>query len=652
MNFAAIVKLSRDLGQATTPWLLAAMCCLLAISASHAAQTPATATSSAVAVAYCTGKEVRLTLSDARECDYVSYNDATPAVGGAPRWAKVTAEFANAAQVLTLNVGPHLVRGIEIFDGGTGQLLAGPVGTAYPYSPEHGLLVGYSFSLAPGQAGEHVYYVRIETISVPYAFVQASLDPLSAQEMNQRISLGIHLGVLGLLVLISGGVYAVTRTPIMGVFALVILNLLLSTMAGSGLLFKYLWPDWPRFNELFFGTMFFLRAGLWLWLAQTFLAPYTTPRWYRPGCQLAYGLVAIMIVLVWFGYSHVSTLLGLVFAAFVFPVAQIIAISMTNNIRLVYQRILMSGYALGALGMWAALLVVAFPTDNPELPIQITRVIDYATPVILLGLVMFHYRETMLQLAASQEENVKIRMGLELERKLQHERKLMVDMLTHELKNPLASINMAIGSLSSSLRDDDGLSKRRLQNMERSVHSMDTVIERCNLMNQLDQSALQCQPSRISLQQTLADIIARSSDAGRLDLTIEGADVVVTDPQFFQMIMSNLIDNALKYSPAHTKVTVCAKHVPTVETTHATTHAISRLTIEVANTVGAKGAPDAAMVFTRFYRHPSAHQTSGSGVGLYLSQSLAKLMGGEIHYQSNQDRVLFRVELPEPPSHA
>ncbi|HEY7804789.1 MAG TPA: 7TM diverse intracellular signaling domain-containing protein [Orrella sp.] len=164
-----------------------------------------------------------------------------------------------------------------MFDGQTGQRVGGPVGLAYPYSPEHGLLVGYTFSVTPSSVGEHNYYVRVLTSTLPYAFVEATLDPVTAQTMSQQIGLGIRLGVVSLLVFISASVYAVTRTPIMGVFFIVILNLLLNTLAGSGLLFQYLWPNSPRFNEFFFSTMAYLRPGLWVWLAQTFLASYQTP---------------------------------------------------------------------------------------------------------------------------------------------------------------------------------------------------------------------------------------------------------------------------------------------------------------------------------------------------------------------------------------
>jgi signal transduction histidine kinase len=232
-----------------------------------------------------------------------------------------------------------------------------------------------------------------------------------------------------------------------------------------------------------------------------------------------------------------------------------------------------------------------------------------------------------------------MQLGLAFEHKLKEERKLMVDMLTHELKNPLASISLAIGSLSNIFKDGNSMIERRLRNIDQSVRSMDAVIERCNLMNQLDQSALTYNAERIDLRQAIEEVLQRSGQRTRVALSIDSSSYVVTDLQFFQMIVSNLIDNALKYSPDTTTVHVCV-HREKCESPE-------QLIIEVSNQISAKGAPDPKLVFTRFYRHTMAHDTSGSGVGLYLAQTLARLMGGRIVYEPTPGHVVFRVWLPQ-----
>lgn len=594
---------------------------------------------------YCVGDEQPLTLEQATQCIYGDYVDLTMTARYADvRWAKVQAQTGQALQNLTIGVTPHLMREIEIFEGPSGQRVAGPVGTSHTFSEEHGLLAGYTFAFSVPAQTERTYYVRMVTYGLPYGYVEAAFDAATVQEIHQRIGLGVHLGVLGLLTVISLSLFAATRSRVMGVFALNIVNLLLSVMLGSGLLYMYLWPQLPQLNQLLFNTMFYIKPALWVLLAQTFLSPYDTPRWYHPSCRVAYLIVGAMLLLSWFSMGSVSIVLMLVFGVTVFPVVQLVAIAKTGGMRTFYQRVLMFGYGFGALAMWIALLIAIYPSNHPNMPIQLTRVIDYINPVVLLALVMFNYRETLLQLNQVKEENMTMQLGLAFEQKIKEERKLMIDMLTHELKNPLASISLAIGSLSRTFKDDKNLVTRRLQNMDQSVRSMDAVIERCNLMNQLDQSTLTYQRQAVNLKPLITGVIDRFSGSSRVVLDVDGVDTFPTDSQFFQMIAGNLIDNALKYSPAGSPVQVSLAHQGT--------DANSALVIEVSNDVGTKGVPDPSLVFTRFYRHELAQETTGSGVGLYLVRALVGLMGGEIEYLSSENQVMFRVTLPESNSHA
>jgi signal transduction histidine kinase len=168
---------------------------------------------------------------------------------------------------------------------------------------------------------------------------------------------------------------------------------------------------------------------------------------------------------------------------------------------------------------------------------------------------------------------------------------------------------------------------------------MDAVLERCHLMNQLDQSTLQSRPATISLNESLANITARLPDSARVVLSMEGRDVFTTDLQFFEIIVFNLLENALKYSATNTTVHLNLHHQ--VLESH------PWLVIEVSNQIGHKGFPAKGLVFSRFYRHPLAHDTAGSGVGLYLVQALTKLMQGHIKYEPSANTVMFRVQLPE-----
>jgi signal transduction histidine kinase len=601
---------------------------------SHAKTAPA------LSVQYCTAIESDLTLSQAKQCNYVSRNELDLAISqGSVIWVRVSAQNQAERQApISIHVAPYLIKRIEIFNGNTDELLAGPVGMEFAFSEQHGRLGGYSFTLNPAVTLTSIYYARLVTSGLPYAFVTATmLDQASNHQDDLQVGLGIHLGVLGLLLLASAGLYAATRDRIAGCFALVILNLLLATLSGSGWLAEHLWRNSPQFNTFFFNANLYLRVGLWVLLAQAFLAPYKAPDWYRHGCHIVYVIVGVMMLLPLVGLTQLSNWLLLVLGVTLIPAWQIAAIQVTQEIRIAYKRILLAGFALGAVLVWLTLLVTLFRVGSPGISIQFARLVDYVNPLVLLSLVVLHYRETVMQLAETKKENLTMRLGLSFEKKLREERKLLIDMLTHEIKNPLASISLAVGSLAKAFKGDQSQIQRRIENIDQSVRSMDLVIERCNLMNQLDQSTLSAQPEQVDLLEVIETIRNRFPEPQRVIVELNGDKIFFTDAQFFQMIISNLVENALKYSPVDHEVYVSVTRPPNP----------NLLSITITNKIGPKGAPDPNMVFHRFYRNPLAQDTAGSGVGLCLVYQLVQLLKGQIAYEPSPINVIFKLEIPE-----
>lgn len=598
-----------------------------------------------LSVQYCNTAGESATIDQAKRCDYISYQELDRSTGQkSVIWAKVqVAETTDPNLPITIYVAPSLIRSIEVFDGKSGQLLAGPVGMNYSYSETHARPGGYVFTVSQENHQTDNFYVRMTTAGVPFAFVTAvTADKADKLWLHQQFGLGVHVGVLSLLFLVSTSIFLVTSDRITGRFAIVILNLLLATLAGSGYLFQHVWPDWPSFNAFFFTAMLYLRVALWVWLAQAFLALYRPPSWYRATCWFSYGMIVVMVLLSLLGHEQISNWLLLVFGVTLVPIVQILAIRGARDMRPLYRLLLISGFAVGALLVWTTLLVTLFPAQDPSVSIRFARLVDYVNPVILMILVVFHYRETALQLAETKRDNLKIRLGLEFEQKIRQERTLLIDMLTHEIRNPLTSISLAVVSLTNMLKDDQSVIKRRLENIDESVRGMDMVLERCDLMNRLDQNTFSMKSESIDVREMIDGILYRLPQSDRILTDLNTAQRFRTDPQFFQMIISNLVENALKYSPADSEVRLVIHETNNPNTLHAT----------VSNTIGPNGAPDKDKVFQRYYRNPLAQDSTGSGIGLYLVDQLVKRLDGTILFEASETEVRFNLTLPETKNHA
>ena len=104
-------------------------------------------------------------------------------------------------------------------------------------------------------------------------------------------------------------------------------------------------------------------------------------------------------------------------------------------------------------------------------------------------------------------------------------------------------------------------------------------------------------------------------------------------------ILFNLLDNALKYSPAQAFINLSAS--PHEKDGR------DGVRICVENPVSSPAMrPDPTRVFTKYYRAPEAKRSTGSGLGLYIVRGLSTMLGGETRYVPDQPNVVFEIWIP------
>ena len=111
-----------------------------------------------------------------------------------------------------------------------------------------------------------------------------------------------------------------------------------------------------------------------------------------------------------------------------------------------------------------------------------------------------------------------------------------------------------------------------------------------------------------------------------------------TDQDILRIIVSNILENAIKYSPKESQIYI--------ETRTQDVNGAPGVQIQFINDVGSMGAPDPAHVFKKYYRNSSATKISGSGLGLYLVYELIQLIGGLVSYQFQHQKVIFKLWIP------
>ena len=114
------------------------------------------------------------------------------------------------------------------------------------------------------------------------------------------------------------------------------------------------------------------------------------------------------------------------------------------------------------------------------------------------------------------------------------------------------------------------------------------------------------------------------------------------DAQMFSIVLGNLLDNACKYSAPGSRIQIRLRS--------AEENGLTGWLWQVSNAAGPAGLPHADRLFEKYYRSPQARRQSGSGLGLFLVKGLLDLMQGRIAYETQIDRAVFSIWLPQKPS--
>lgn len=189
----------------------------------------------------------------------------------------------------------------------------------------------------------------------------------------------------------------------------------------------------------------------------------------------------------------------------------------------------------------------------------------------------------------------------------------------HELRTPLAAIR-AQAQVAQSRHDRDEQA-RALQQVLRGCDLATHLIEQLLTLARLDAAGL---PARapVDLRALLADLLAEmagSAIEAQVEVALEdGPSIQVpVQPGLLRILLRNLIDNAIRYSPAGSEVCVTIRDCG------------DQAAIDVVD--GGPGIPAAELerVFDRFYRVLGSAQ-AGSGLGLSIARRIAEIHGGQL----------------------
>ena len=231
-------------------------------------------------------------------------------------------------------------------------------------------------------------------------------------------------------------------------------------------------------------------------------------------------------------------------------------------------------------------------------------------------------------------------------RRLESLRRDFVGNVSHELRTPVTAILSAAETMEMALEKDPEGAKRFLGIIERNAARLQRLIEDLLDLSRIESRELRLRPERFAFEPFATHLLGmfrERSEKRKIALKLEAAKTVEVeaDRRALEQVLTNLVDNAVKYCPEGSSVTLRAEPsegpVPGVR-------------LRVEDDGSGIEEKHLGRLFERFYRVDAgrSREMGGTGLGLSIVKHLVEAMGGTIEVSSTVGKgTTFDVKIPD-----
>lgn len=225
---------------------------------------------------------------------------------------------------------------------------------------------------------------------------------------------------------------------------------------------------------------------------------------------------------------------------------------------------------------------------------------------------------------------------------LARQKEVLQQTIAHDLKSPLIASNYLIQAmLKNNAHEKNGHQELLLRLQDSNADALNMVKNMLEI-SKYKQGSHVLSSGNIELKDLVSDIVknfdarCRLSEVSIAVMQPEETISIDSDSNAIRHLICNLLENAIKFSPAQSTVTVTLNNTP------------AEISLAVNNTGPGIHEKDKEKLFTPFWQGEIGQQSAGgTGIGLYLCQQIAQALGGNISFSSDENNgTTFTVVLP------
>ena len=611
---------------------------LLIVLALLIAQTVAASENYVIAQAYFEDSTNHLTFDQIQSKDFVGYEKILArGYSHSTYWLKLRIKADSSDGSLVLRVRPAYTDEIELFDPLERRKDLKPrlTGDKHPWSSDEYQSLNLNFKLKKA-TGDRDIYLRVKSAHT-YMLHAEALDLPSAEAADKKLEL-IYFSYLAFLIVLFVWLFIawlLNRERVLGWFSLTQLVAIFYAASMFGFLRvifdQLLSPDFLNQLTNYLITFYVVVA---LYSHMNLLAEYGLKPLFKWGLRLFVLLPIASSILIAFDYVTVGLKINAISLLWATTFIAITAYWGGNEEAMKPEKYVMPKVLVRTY--YTLLLLILLMTLLPLM--GVFKAVEFSLHALFIhgllsGLMLF----SLLQYRARRINQTQLERILhessraEQEKLRREDQGRLVGMLTHELKNSLAVVDLAVGLIATKLKGDPASVEKNLINISKAIDDINSVIARCIDVDKLDQDKLRVSIQSVNLVDFFKELSLELQGSNRLRWDCDVPVIVDLDPDLLKVIIVNLIDNATKYALADSLIDI--KVIAGQQAT----------SIMIGNQVGYSGFPDETKLFDKYYRSDKAQKDRGTGLGLWLSRSIARLMNAELSYQATGDQITFSI---------
>lgn len=542
---------------------------------------------------------------------------------------RVRGEDQDPGSRWVVRVHPAFTDELTLYDPAQGLALR--TGRAVPLNDLALSAIAFSFQI-PAQAGERDLFLRVKSVSSRSLRIEV-MPWVEAERINrlEEWVLGASVILSALCALWALTQWIATREPVMGSFAL---------KQGVAALFSFFFLGFARISigPLFPpGTLTQVGSALApvmtasvAWFMAHLLAPYKPHRQLLRAIRVIATVYALLPIMVLYGMTREMLVITNATAPASLALVILTAVSAlrsTTDQPVPLRWLIAYLLAFALLNTIQVLILLGVISSSSGVIIG-TVTTNISDGMAMFFILQFRARELRRRQQTTELELLRSREQTEVEKRQREDQGRLFAMLAHEMKTPLATLRLWLGT---------GMQHRA--QMDRTITEMNQIIERCVQTSQLADQRMDLEISPLDAWDLTQRCIEVCPDPAGVVLRCDTTSAPLqTDRQVASIVLANLLDNACKYRTAGTAVQVVLRS--------ALRGGQAGWLWQIANQTGPTSLPDPKRLFQKYYRHPQARRQSGSGLGLYLVRGLLGLLQGQIDYEERSGEAVFSVWLP------